>query len=196
MHTLENMKISKKEIIIECSIQLFNQYGFKKVTVEEICDTSNSSKGTFYKHFSNKIDLIIHIVSAFVNEGNERFKNLMKEEIGFEMLVKEVLYLKQDIMGKYTIHFLTDLYESDTLEVQEILNKLHEDSINNSLMMYELGIKQGKINSHVTSDFFLYQLEILDKTRTDPRVIKMYPDFKKRNMVIFNQFFYGLVKRD
>ena len=40
----------------------------------------------------------------------------------------------------------------------------------------------------------MYQLEIIEKIRTDLRVIEMYPSREKRNKIIFEQFFYGLIK--
>lgn len=190
------MKKSKRDIIIEHAIELFNQYGTKKVTVEEICDKSNTSKGTFYKNFSNKLDLIIHIFNVFVKDANKRFQSFLDRGLEFETLVKEILHLKQEFMEKYSPRFLKDLSDSDNTEIQKLYQKKIADSLNNSLIMYQLGIGQGKINNQVTSEFFLYQLEVLEKTRTDPRVIKMYPDLNKRNMVIFEQFFYGLVKRN
>ncbi|WDV45741.1 TetR/AcrR family transcriptional regulator [Clostridiaceae bacterium M8S5] len=189
------MKINKKDDIVKYSLELFNKYGTKKVTVEEICSKSNISKGTFYKYFSNKTSLLIYIVTLFINDSNGRFKNLLDEKIKFETLVKAVLQLKEDFMQKYSSDFLMSLYSSGEPKIKELLNKLHEDSINNSMVIYQIGLAQKKISNDITPEFFLYQLELIDKSRNDPRVINMYPDVKKRNMVIFELFFYGLIKR-
>ena len=59
MHTtISNRRINKKEQIVHTAETLFTRYESKRVTVEEICRLARVSKMTFYKHFSNKVELI------------------------------------------------------------------------------------------------------------------------------------------
>lgn len=45
---------STKENIRETAIQLFKEYGYEKVTVQQICKTCHITKRTFYYHFASK----------------------------------------------------------------------------------------------------------------------------------------------
>lgn len=190
------MKRSKRERIIDGAVLLFNEYGIHKVTVQEICDCSGASKGTFYKYFANKDDLLAVICAQLAEDGAKGFVDIMAQRQGFKAVVEDVLTLKRQLMGRYHRRFLIDLYQCDNPQVQKTLKKMHEDSRQNAMAMYELGIKESKINPRITPEFFVYQLEIVEKTRTDPRVIQIYPDETERNMVVFGQFFYGLLSRE
>lgn len=46
------------ERIIDCALELFKQKGFDNVTVNDICNAANITKGTFYYHFKSKDDLL------------------------------------------------------------------------------------------------------------------------------------------
>ena len=47
-----------KEIILNKAVDLFLQYGFKSVTMDDIATDLAISKKTIYKYFSHKLDLI------------------------------------------------------------------------------------------------------------------------------------------
>lgn len=47
-----------KEAILTTSINLFNQYGFENVTINQICQEINVTKTAFYYHFKSKDELI------------------------------------------------------------------------------------------------------------------------------------------
>ena len=47
-----------KEAIMSTSISLFTQYGFDKVTINQICKEINVTKTAFYYYFKSKDELI------------------------------------------------------------------------------------------------------------------------------------------
>ncbi|WP_372931944.1 TetR/AcrR family transcriptional regulator, partial [Mariniphaga sediminis] len=61
----ENKKSKKYLEIMKTARELFWKHGFRRVTIQEICEKAGVSKMTFYKHFPNKIDLA---KTVFTNE--------------------------------------------------------------------------------------------------------------------------------
>jgi AcrR family transcriptional regulator len=59
--------------VLDTSRQLFNQDGFHNVGVDRIIESSNIAKGTFYKYFQSK-EQLVEICLAFQ-------RNLLKEEV-------------------------------------------------------------------------------------------------------------------
>ena len=47
-----------KEKILQKAIELFINYGFKSVTMDDIASEMHISKKTIYSHFSNKTQLV------------------------------------------------------------------------------------------------------------------------------------------
>ncbi|WP_079480067.1 TetR/AcrR family transcriptional regulator [Halobacillus salinus] len=55
-----------KEDIMETSLDLFDRYGFHGVSVNQIVEASNTSKGGFYHHFQSKDELLFVIHDTFI----------------------------------------------------------------------------------------------------------------------------------
>lgn len=55
-----------KEEIVETSLDLFERYGFHGVSVNQIVQASNTSKGGFYHHFQSKEELLFVIHDTFI----------------------------------------------------------------------------------------------------------------------------------
>ena len=59
----------KKNQILHTSKELFWKFGFKRVTIEEICKEAGVSKMTFYKFFPNKLELAKTILDKIFDEN-------------------------------------------------------------------------------------------------------------------------------
>lgn len=185
-------KTNKKQNLVSTALTLFIEYGIKRVSVEEICRESATSKGTFYKYFANKTELLLEIITTIVRESNDQFKSLLGQGPGFKELVENILIMKQEFLKKYSERFIRDLYEGGIPEVQELLIKMQADAQDNSLKLYETGIADGSINKDISADYFLYLLNQVMVMYTDPGLIKIYPDPILRSKRIFDQLFYGM----
>jgi len=69
-----------KTKILEKSEEMFNRFGFSKVTMEEIASELNISKKTLYKHFDNKEHIIKEMVKLNKCEVDEFIENLMNDK--------------------------------------------------------------------------------------------------------------------
>lgn len=94
-------KTQKK--ILETGLRLFAKKGFDKVTVDEICKESSTSKGSFYQHFSSKSTLFLVKFSEADEHYMQVFNSLPKEMDIYkkiELFVHEVMCFLNDQMGK------------------------------------------------------------------------------------------------
>jgi len=65
----ENKSAQTRQKILESAIELFLKYGIKRVTIDDICNNCNLTKGSFYHHFQTKD----HIVTLSVNSGLDMY---------------------------------------------------------------------------------------------------------------------------
>ena len=65
----------KEKQIIEAARMLFNKYGFKKVTMDEIAREANVTKRTVYSYFSSKEELF----KCIINEELENMKKIVED---------------------------------------------------------------------------------------------------------------------
>ena len=68
MNKLEDRQSKKHHALLNTARKLFVAHGIKRVTVEEICRTADTSKMTFYRFFRNK-DEIAKAVIDRIRQG-------------------------------------------------------------------------------------------------------------------------------
>jgi AcrR family transcriptional regulator len=75
MLDLSKLNLPRKQLqILKTGLDLFQRFGIKRVTIEEICQTANVSKMTFYKYFKNKNELVRFIWEKGVEQAVEKFE--------------------------------------------------------------------------------------------------------------------------
>lgn len=57
--------MQKHKSVIDNAIEMFVEYGYNNVTVEQICNEAKIGKTTFYYHFKSKEDSIIDFLQTF-----------------------------------------------------------------------------------------------------------------------------------
>lgn len=84
IHKTEN----KREFIIRIAMQMFKKKGYKNVSVDEIVQACNSSKGSFYHHFKSKAEILNeHFALA------DKFYEQLYTELPTNLSPKERLHL-------------------------------------------------------------------------------------------------------
>ena len=51
-----------KQKIIDAAYELFAKYGYKDVTMKDICEATGLSRGGLYRHFSCTEDILMQIL--------------------------------------------------------------------------------------------------------------------------------------
>ncbi|MBI9054623.1 MAG: TetR/AcrR family transcriptional regulator [Bacteroidales bacterium] len=72
---------SQKNYIIKKAGELFNLYGLKSVTMDDISREAGISKKTLYIHFDSKKDLINYLLQQSKEQLEIRFKRIQNQDI-------------------------------------------------------------------------------------------------------------------
>ncbi|MEM6805079.1 MAG: TetR/AcrR family transcriptional regulator [Bacteroidota bacterium] len=94
-----------KDKILQIALQLFNEQGFRTVTVENICEKLGISKGNFNYHFRKKERLIELLYDSMVAEVNELVSAIPFEDakVSYFLQTHKALF---HIQAKYRFFFL------------------------------------------------------------------------------------------
>ena len=177
MGTQERKKRERKlrqEQILNAAISLIEVKGFENITMEEIAERAELSKGTLYLYFNDKYTLYHAIKKRGLKFIRNHFQRIIKEDVPGSKLAKDMMLL--------FIHFMEDnaaftkamlLYENaneskcSNLEISDC-SRLEDEILMLITRSIQIGIQDGSI-----------------KNKNNPKVLALQIIFQMRGMLLF-----------
>jgi len=155
MDGFEKRRNDKKEIILQTALELFNKYGFDKVTVTEIAEKAHVSKVSIYNFFESKDNLRRIIIKNILDDSLKETKMLVEKECNFIDKMRE--YLENRIIHgvQYNMEFFFDGVERDPV----LRQYLDDFNIKNKQLIASL-IQEGKKIGYFSEDVSDTAIEI------------------------------------
>ena len=194
-------KEAKKDKIIEKSMELFREKGYRTTKVEEITKALGISKGNFYTYFNSKEEVLYEVLNIM---KNERIR--MMEEINTDKAPKEVLrdfiedsrqicykYLKR-VNLKNIDDFLKD--KKIVNHMEEVLDILVKFLKKNIIERIE-GSQNKEYNLEFIIDFILMSMDgfFLDESLAEELEIKRKYELTIENKINqITEFIYNALK--
>jgi len=169
------------------------RYGIRRITVEEICETAGVSKMTFYKHFKNKLDLALFIINKIFEEGVNRYKTIMNQDIPYSEKAEEIIKLKLESTKDISKEMLKNLYDRSIPEVAEFMQKTTQESLKLLLEDMTTAQKKGEIRKDINPHFIIYMLDRMQEMAADEKLSNMYESTQALASEFINFFFYGIL---
>ena len=182
-----------KQIVITAK-KLFYKFGIKRVSVEEICQTSQVSKMTFYKYFPNKIELAKYIFSELINENEIKYDKLMASDLSFAEKTDQVIKLKLDSMNSMSNDLIKEIMIANP-EIQDLFHQKRQELYGKVIKQYIEAQKNGDIRPDIKPEFILYLLNALTELTKDENLLNIFPDLTEFVKELTNFFFYGILAR-
>ncbi len=193
---IEPPEDEKQIRIIETGKDLFFRYGIKRVTVEEICRETSVSKMTFYKHFSNKFELVKKIIDLMISENLIKYRKVMQRtDMPFEEKVRLTIQMKMEGINEFGDAFYDDYLVQNEPELATYIQEKSGMVLNEILKDYVNAQKQGDIRKDIKPEFILYFLNHIFDLAKDKELLKLYDHPQEVIMELVNFFFYGIMNR-
>ncbi|QQY79253.1 TetR family transcriptional regulator [Keratinibaculum paraultunense] len=152
-NTENNLTITEK--IIDTAWKLFLEKGYDETTVDEIIEKSNTSKGSFYYHFSGKEEVLFCIAYYFDVDYKHWLKNLDPNLSSLEKLKKLDHFVMKNIEDSPYRPLLATLYGL------QVKTKFRRHIINPDREYYKIItqiIKEGIENREIKSEYTYQEL--------------------------------------
>lgn len=185
----------KKKQIIAKGKELFWKHGFKRVTIEEICTEANVSKMTYYKYFSNKMELVKAILERTMQEALDRYQEIMNSDVPFTTKIEMQIQMKMEGTAEISNEFIDDLMIHGEPEMAEYMGKMTQQVLGMVHLDYVEAQKRGEIRQDVKPDFIIYFLNHIFDMLKDENLMKMYRDPNELAMELIRFFFYGIANK-
>lgn len=185
----------KKEQILQTAGRLFMRFGFKRISVEEICAKASVSKMTFYKYFPNKSELIKVWWNEIIDEAFDRFNEVDSSDIPFSEKIKFFLKLKKEYAEKLSGEFINEYMGVDP-EMKSLFNSVYERSAQWFLEFIADAQERGNVRRDMRPEFMMIVINKLLELPNEPGIKNLYPIYSDLVMEINNFLFYGILERE
>jgi len=160
MDGFERRKEQKKENIRRAALELFQVYGFKKVSINDIAQKAGASQVTIYNHFGSKDGLVRDVVKDLINRMIEKHRDIVREEKPFLEKLEAIVFDKSEIVGKFHGE-LTPTALSQDSEMRQFAESVWQGEVNQILIdLFEDGKRQGYIIHNLSQEAILLYYEI------------------------------------
>ncbi len=161
MDGFEKRKEQKKENIRRAAIELFQNHGFKKVSISDIAKRADVSQVTIYNHFGSKEELIRDVLQWYSMILLARYKSIMESDRPYLEKLEEIVFDKSEVVSQFQGELMQTWMQNDP-EMQEFMNNLYANHVMPiARNFFNDGLQQGHIDRKFSLESIMVYIEII-----------------------------------
>ena len=140
--------IQKRKFILDTARKVFMEKGFKRVTMKDIVEACDISRGGLYLYFNSTEEIFLEVLRMESEETDDVFSDNIKEDAtATDILMlflkeqKKELLQKKDTLTQATYEFY---FENTLLKKDNILKKQFESAVIIIQKLIEAGVESGE----------------------------------------------------
>jgi len=190
-------KSRRYSAIMHTARELFWKYGFKRVSVEEICEKAEVSKMTFYRFFPNKLELAKAVFDEQVDNGLAAFRNILESDtLPAEEKIRKMLVMKMDGTHEISREFLQDFYNNPELGLKDHI-ELKTRTVWLEIMEDFKKAQEKKIfRPDFRPELLFYMSQKFQDIVNDKAMLALYDNPQALIMDVANLIIFGIAQRD
>jgi AcrR family transcriptional regulator len=175
---------------------LFFRFGIRKVSVEEICREAGLSKMTFYRHFKDKDEIAIRVLTRYFCERMEIVEMILQEEAPFVDKLRRIAALKMKALREAGDETVREVISDRESKPGQALGKLLESQARRTKRIFIDLQKKGDLRKDIRVELILSLIEGLWKALSDESLVGLYQDKSRLYEELFEAVYFGLLPQN
>ncbi len=143
----------RRNQIFDASIDVFSRKGYHGATMEEIATVAGIGKGSVYRYFKSKEDLLRQLLSAKYNDILERFSTIMEGDDDVLLQIQEMIIAWIEFIEKnYSVYNLIQNKNIQQLLGEDI--RFYDFFVTHLPMLKEKVLERNRQEKLKTTDFY------------------------------------------
>lgn len=134
------MKQDKLNYIMEYALTQFKMRGFSKVTMDQIATATGTGKGTIYKYFPSKEDLLINSLKLFISKLELALNEKMNSNLNPIDKLENFINFISEVLRPLNTENLADI-ERNVPKAYRMINEAREKFVLENLRLI---LEEGK----------------------------------------------------
>jgi AcrR family transcriptional regulator len=164
-----------KQFIIENSINLFSEKGYTAVTMKDICERSQMSRGGVYRYFSSTKEIFIEMLDIDLKINRSIVEENIKKKVPAERIID--VYFRQEIENIFSdnngLYFAIHEFAFAEPDQRESLNQRVKDSINIIKMILKHGQENKEFKEFDREAVATHIIYFMDILKTSSSILTM-----------------------
>jgi len=160
--------------ILEKSKSLFAAQGYSVVTMKDICELCNLSRGGLYRYFSSTKEIFLELLNKDKNDKGGLLLEYMREGKSALQILEWFFKDRKEslILGNYKgFSFAVHEFAKQETEQKEYLKERLHQAKQGLISLLEYGQKQGEFREFDTQSMSLSLLLFLDSLETNAYIL-------------------------
>ncbi|MGB4415173.1 MAG: TetR/AcrR family transcriptional regulator [Paludibacter sp.] len=178
---------SQYEIIVRTTSNLFQQYGVRSVSIDDVCKKLQISKKTFYIYFQQKEDLVDAVLTYLDKIHLEKFNKLLQNKNAIEAFLVILREIKKNVDSEPKLmwhdieKYYPKVFERNDLKKRDFMIK-----------GFEANLKQGIEEGYYREDLDVELISLFTSTQLRSFFNLMIQSKKKYTQKRWVEFFIDL----
>lgn len=148
MSEMGEKSVQKKKFILETARKVFVEKGFKKVTMKDIVEACEISRGGLYLYFENTSQIFLEVLKLESEETDDVFSdNITDDATAADILVLFLQEQKKELLRKentLTQAIYEFYFENTPSKKDNILKKQFDSAVKIMEKLIEIGVENGE----------------------------------------------------
>jgi TetR/AcrR family transcriptional regulator, cholesterol catabolism regulator len=177
-----------QESILIIASRLFEQFGIRSVSIDNVCSELRISKKTFYNYFSQKEDLVEAVLVYQHKIQHEKFLKIYKNKNAIDSLILTIREIRKTI-GQESMAMCNDL-EKYYPKVNEKFEQITREEMRGG---FERFLNQGIEEGYFREDLDVEMIALFHSLQMKKTFEQMSQDPKKYSKKRIFEFFIDLM---
>ncbi len=158
--------LQKKKYILETARKVFVEKGYKRVTMKDIVEACEISRGGLYLYFESTEQILLEVLQMEANETDDVFtQDIIEEETAADILTLFLKEQKKELLRKkdnLTVAVYEYFFDQKTTDKNNMLKKQFDAGVRVLEKLIEEGIASGEFyceNPKGAASNIMYVLE-------------------------------------
>ena len=183
-------------LFLKISEKLFFKFGYRRVTIKDICEGASLSKMTFYRYFKNKEEVAKIVLKNIIDESNKKFESIMESDNLFINKIENLILLNESLIDRIGSDFLNDIISLKANNFKGLIDKQSIYEEKKIEEYFKKAQKAGELNKKTPISFFIYMLKDIQEKLQDEKLKRLYSNEKDLMKDLTNYYFFGIAPKN
>lgn len=178
-----------KEFIIKTAADLFSQKGYTAVTMKDVCEACDLSRGGLYRHFGSTKDIFIEVLERDKNDAEESLDQAISLGLSPKKLIEGFFQLQKNDIAYNENRIEVAVYEfsMEHPDQKDYLNERFQAAVKTFAKLIDYGHKKEEFLEGDSTAMAEHIVVFLEGLKLSSKIISLNDEFLTEQFALLSK---------